>query len=163
MKLQQLAVALCLASPMATACTLGSDSGTPDPGMYWGWACPDSGGVPVDASAPLDYVATGSCGAGGPFAVSVNGCEMFGTWAALGLSDVTTTQYVGSPGLGGWMVAATEDVLDGGGPDAGQGSSLRCTAAQASGAGDLTFTCSDATTSATICRSTLTPVDAPAQ
>jgi len=153
---RRIAIALCLASPIAAGCTLDDGTGTPDPGTYWGWVCPD-GGTPVDASTPIDYVASGSCGKGGPFTVSVNGCEMFGSWSALGLSDVKTVQYSSSPGLGGWVVTATAGVADGGVPDAGKGASWTCTASPAA-RGDLTFTCSSASTSATTCQSTLTPV-----
>jgi hypothetical protein len=152
MKLPRLAVALGLASSMLTGCHLDDGTGAPDPGQYWGWVCPE-GGTPLDASAPIDYVASGSCGAGGAFTLSVDGCEMFGSWSALGLSDVQTTRSASSPGLGGWSVTAT-------GGDADGGTSWACTATAASG-GDLTFTCSDAATSATLCQSTLTPVNDP--
>jgi len=113
----------------------------------------------------MDYVATGTCGAGGPFSLSVDGCEMFGTWSALGLSNVQTVQYTSSPGLGGWSVNATGSVGDAGIPEGGVadasvvdgGTSWTCTA-KAAKVGDLTLTCSGATSSATTCQSTLKPV-----
>jgi hypothetical protein len=158
MKIHRLALALGLGSSIVAGCTLDSGAGNPDPGLYWGWVCPE-GGTPLDASAPIDYVASGTCGAGGPFALSVDGCEMFGSWSALGLSNVATVQYTSSPGLGGWSVTATGDVADGGAADGG-GVTWNCTASPAAN-GALTFTCSDATTSATTCQSNLTPVNDP--
>jgi hypothetical protein len=148
MKRHRLALALGLGSSMVAGCNLDNGTGNPDPGLYWNWGCPD-GGTPFDASTPVDYVASGSCGAGGPFTLSVDGCEMFGSWSALGLSNVQTTEYTSSPGLGGWSITATEGAADG-------GASWNCTAKPAA-SGELTFTCSDATTSATTCTSTLTP------
>jgi hypothetical protein len=158
MKPRHLAPALCAGLPFLAACNLNNDTGAPDPGMYWGWVCPDGGGTPIEASAPIHYVASGTCGKGGSFSVSVDGCDMFGSWSALGLSNVETVQFASSPGLGGWAVTATGGggVTDGGARDAGNGASWRCTA-KAATAGDLTFTCSDATTSATTCQSTLAP------
>jgi hypothetical protein len=158
MKPRQLALALCLGLPILSGCTLYNDT-SPDPGLYWAWVCPDGpdGSLPVEASAPIHYVASGSCGKGGPFTVNVDGCEMAGSWSALGLSNVQTVQFASSPSLGGWTITATAAVAaDGGAPDAGKGASWKCTAKPASN-GDLTFTCSDATTSATTCQSTLTP------
>jgi len=128
-------------------CTLDSGDGNPDPGPYWGWTCPE-GGTPLDASAPIDYVASGSCGAGGAFMLSLDGCEMSGSWSALGLSNVQTVQFTSSPGQGGWTVTGIAGAADG-------GAVWTCTAKRAA-AGDLTFTCSDAT-SATACQSTLEP------
>jgi hypothetical protein len=129
-------------------CTLDDGTGTPDPGQYWGWVCPE-GGTPLDASTPIDYVASGTCGAGGPFTLGVDGCEMSGSWSALGLSSVETRQISSTPGLGGWTITAT------GGEDGG--ASWTCTA-EATAQGALTFTCSDASTAAITCQSTLTPV-----
>jgi hypothetical protein len=168
MKLHRLAFAIFamgLGSSITAGCTLDSGDGNPDPGQYWVWSCPE-GGTPLDASTPIDYVASGTCGAGGPFSLSVDGCEMFGSWSVLGLSNVQTVQYASSPGLGGWSISATgtgvteagvveAGIADGGASDGG--ASWTCTA-RAAKAGDLTFTCSNATTSATTCRSTLTPV-----
>ena len=155
MKLHRLGMAVCLGLPMTPACTLDNDTGSPDPGMYWGWVCPDGGGTPVDASAPIDYVASGSCGKGGTITLSVDGCEIVGNWSALGLSNVKTFQFTRSPGRGGWTVTATGGAADGGMPDAGTRDSWSCTAKPAA-AGDLTFTCTDVATSATTCQSTLT-------
>jgi hypothetical protein len=160
MKLHRLAFALGLGSSILAGCTLDSGDGNPDPGLYWVWACPE-GGAPLDASAPIDYMASGSCGAGGPFTLSVDGCEMMGTWSALGLSNVQTVKVASSPGLGGWSVTATGDVVDAGLADGsvadGGASSWTCTAEPTKG-GELTFRCLDATTSATTCESTLKPV-----
>lgn len=152
MKPHRLAVALYLGSSLVAGCHLDDGTGAPDPGLYWGWTCPD-GGAPLDASAPIDYVASGSCGAGGPFTLSVDGCEMFGSWSVLGLSNVQTTRYASSPGLGGWAVTATAGAGDG-------GATWNCTATSGV-AGDLTFTCSSATTSVTTCQSMLTPLHDP--
>jgi hypothetical protein len=152
MKLRRLALAWVLGSSIVAGCTLDGGTGTPDPGLYWDWVCPE-GGAPLDASAPIDYVASGSCGAGGPFTLRVDGCEMLGSWSALGLSNVQTAQFASTPGRGGWAVTATSGVADGGAP-------WRCTAKPAN-AGDLTFTCSDVTTSATTCQSTLAPANDP--
>jgi hypothetical protein len=152
MNLCRPALALCIGGSTLAGCTLDNGTGTPDPGLYWRWECPE-GGTPLDASAPIDYVASGSCGMGGPFVLSVDGCEIFGSWSALGLSNVQTVQYTSSPGLGGWIVTATEGSADG-------GASWVCTANPAA-AGALTFACSDATdaaTSSVTCQSALTPV-----
>jgi hypothetical protein len=156
MKLHRFVMVLGLALPTTAlpaivACNIDDGTGSPDPGLYWGWVC-DGGGTPVDASDPLDYVASGSCGEGGPFTLSVDGCEMFGNWSVLGLREVTTATYARSPGLGGWTLVAK------GGADGGD--SWNCDATRAAG-GDLTFTCSrvtDGTPSAAACESTLTPV-----
>jgi hypothetical protein len=148
MNLHRLILALGLGLPIGTACTLDNDMGSADPGLYWGWVCAD-GGTPIPASTPIDYIASGSCGAGGPFMVNVDGCEMFGTWSTLGLSDVESARTTSSPGLGGWSISGTAGVPDG-------GASWKCSATPAA-SGDLTFACSDATTSATTCQSTLTP------
>ena len=150
MKLPALALAPCLGLPLLGGCALYDDSGTPDPGLYWGWVCPD-GGAPVDASAPIDYLASGSCGGGGPFTVSVDGCEMSGSWSALGLSDVATTRYAASPSLGGWVVSGTEGAEG----EAGAGVSVTCTASVVQ-TGGLTFTCTSGTSTVT-CQSNFTP------
>jgi hypothetical protein len=157
MTLHRLAVALGLGSSMLAGCRLDDGTGAPDPGQYWDWVCPE-GGTPLDASAPIDYVASGSCGAGGAFTLSVDGCEMFGSWSALGLSNVQTVQYTSSPGLGGWSVSATGGDADGGAADGG--TSWTCAATAASG-GDLMITCSEPTSSTPLCQSTLTPVNDP--
>jgi hypothetical protein len=149
MKLRRLVLALCVGSSILSGCTLDDGTGNPDPGLYWKWECPE-GGTPLDASAPIDYLASGSCGTGGPFTLSVDGCEMLCTRSALGLSNVVTVTYTSSPGAGGWSVAGTGGLAD-------AGASWSCTANAAAGA-DLMFVCSNATT--TTCRSTLAPVNA---
>lgn len=142
-----------LALPIIAACHIDDGTGNPDPGLYWGWVC-DGGGTPLDASTPVEYVAIGTCGAGGLFTLSVDGCEMIGTWSAVGLSNVQTSQYTSSPGLGGWSVTAMEGAEDG-------GASWNCTATPSAG-GALTFTCSseagDAASSVVGCQSTLSPL-----
>ena len=158
MKPRHLAPALCAGLPFLAACNLNNDTGAPDPGMYWGWVCPDGGGTPVDASTSISYVASGSCGKGGRFALSVDGCVILGSWSALGLSNVQTVQYTSSPGLGGWSVSATGGDADGGAADGG--TSWTCAATAASG-GDLMITCSEPTSSTPLCQSTLTPVNDP--
>lgn len=131
-----------------------SASGVADAGQWWPWVCPD-GIYPIPASIPQDYTATGSCGPGGPFTLSVDGCVMFGSWSVLGLSDVETTQPTSSPNLGGWILSATGTVGDGG-VDLGDGGS--CTATPGATTGVLTFTCSVGAPPKSACRSTLTPV-----
>jgi len=138
-----------LALPLVGACNIDSGTGSPDPGLYWGWVC-DGGGTPLDASASLNYVASGSCGNGGPFTLSVDGCEMFGSWSALGLSNVHTTQTSMSPGLGGWSITAS---------GAADGGTLWSCAAKPAVSGDLLFTCYEAVTSAVTCQSMLTTAD----
>jgi hypothetical protein len=141
------------AAPQVTSAT----TGVPDAGQWWPWACPD-GASPSPASTPLDYTASGSCGNGGPFALSVDGCEMFGNWSTLGLSDVQTLQPTSTPSLGGWIVSGTPSAADGGLALGDGGVELwNCEATQATG-GALAFTCSDAISLATTCQSSLTPV-----
>ncbi len=141
------------AAPQVTSAT----TGVADAGQWWPWVCPD-GDNPSPASTPLAYTASGSCGDGGPFTLSVNGCEMFGTWPVLGLSDVQTLQPTSTPGLGGWIVSATPSAADGGVSDGDGGTDVwNCEATPASDGG-LTFTCSDVASSATTCQSTLTLV-----
>ncbi len=141
------------AAPQVTSAT----SGVADAGQWWPWACPD-GDNPSPASAPLDYTASGSCGDGGAFTLSVNGCEIFGTWSVLGLSDVQTLQPTSTPSLGGWIVSATPSAADAGVTVGDGGTEPWSCEATPSADGGLTFTCSDAISSATICQSTLTPV-----
>jgi hypothetical protein len=134
-----------------------STTGVADAGQWWPFVCPD-GDNPSPPSTPLEYTASGSCGDGGPFTLSVNGCEMFGTWSVLGLSNVQTLQPTRTPELGGWIVSATPSTADGG-VSVGDGGpeTWNCEATPSTDAG-LTFICSDATSSATTCQSTLTPV-----
>jgi hypothetical protein len=141
-------IAACLALALSAGCTLYNDTGS-DPGQYWQFVCPDSpgsDGMPVPASVPISYVASGTCGSGGAFSLGVDGCDMVGDWSVLGLSDVETTAYTSSPGLGEWSVTAI-------GSD---GMAWSC-AATASGVSDLTFTCVFAATEAAACQSTLAP------
>ncbi len=140
------------AAPQITTAT----NGVADAGPWWPWACPD-GDNPSPASTPLDYTASGSCGEGGAFTLSVNGCEMFGTWSVLGLSGVQTLQPTETPSLGGWIVSATPSAADGG-VSVGDGGAetWNCEATPTADSG-LTFTCSDVVSSATTCQSTLTP------
>ena len=101
MSVQRFAIAAWVS--LAAGCTLYDDTGKPDPGQYWTFVCPDSpngDGTPVPASTPIEYLAFGSCGPGGSFTLSVDGCEMIGNWTALGLLDVTTTEYTSTPSLG---------------------------------------------------------------
>jgi hypothetical protein len=128
-----------------------ANDGVADAGQWWPFVCPD-GDHPSPASAAFDYTASGTCGPGGPFTLSVDGCEMFGDWPALGLSDVQTTQSTSTPNLGGWILTAAAP------PDGGVdgGDSWNC-AANLAADGGLAFSCSDAVTSATTCQSTLTP------
>ena len=144
------------AAPQITSAT----SGVADAGQWWPWVCPD-GASPSRASAPLDYTASGTCGGGGAFTLSVDGCEMFGTWSVLDLSDVQTLQPTSTPGLGGWSVSATPSAADGGAPAGDGGAKLWTCEATPTADGRLTFTCSDASSTATTCQSTLTPVIEP--
>jgi hypothetical protein len=141
------------AAPQVTSAT----TGVADAGQWWPWACPD-GANPSPPSAPLDYTAAGTCGDGGALTLSVNGCEIFGTWSVLGLSDVQTLQPTRTPNLGGWIVSATPSAADGG-VSLGDGGveTWNCEATPAADGG-LTFTCADAVSLATTCLSTLIPV-----
>ncbi len=130
-----------------------ASDGVADAGQWWPFVCPD-GIYPIPASTPTSYAATGSCGDGGPFTLSVDGCEIFGSWSALGLSNVQTTQPTSTPNLGGWIVTATEETGDGG---VDGGAALTCEATLAS-VGVLTFSCSAGTPPTTTCQSTLTQV-----
>jgi hypothetical protein len=144
------------AAPQITSAT----SGVPDAGQWWPWVCPD-GAYPIPASASIDYTAAGSCGEGGPFALSVNGCEMVGNWSVLGLADVQTLQPTSTPSLGGWIVSGTPSTADGGVSVTDGGvETWNCEATPTADAG-LTFTCSDATSMAATCQSTLIPVSDP--
>jgi hypothetical protein len=140
------------AAPQVTSAT----DGVADAGQWWPWVCPD-GDNPSPPSTPLDYTASGLCGEGGAFTLSVNGCVIIGTWAVLGLSDVQTLQPTSTPNLGGWVVSGTPSTADGG-VFVGDGGAVtwNCEATPASDGG-LTFTCSDATSLATTCQSSLTP------
>lgn len=97
------------AAPQVTSAT----NGIADAGQWWPWVCTD-GTYPITAPTPLDYTAAGSCGDGGAFTLSVNGCEMVGTWSVLGLSGVLTLQPTSTPSLGGWVVSGTSSAADGG-------------------------------------------------
>ena len=131
-----------------------SNDGIWDAGQWWPWACALPDGAfsnPSPASTPIDYTATGTCGDGGAFTLSVDGCEMFGNWDALGLSDVSTNIPSSIPQAGGWEIAAT------GGLDVGDGgTNWTCDAAASDANGDLTLTCTAG--DATACESTLTVV-----
>jgi hypothetical protein len=140
------------AAPQVTSAT----NGIADAGQWWPWVCPD-GDNPSQASTPFDYTAAGSCGDGGAFTLSVNGCEIFGTWSILGLSEVQTLQPTSTPNLGGWIVSATPSAADGGASVGDGGAEPWNCAATPTADGGLTFTCSDAISSATTCQSTLTP------
>jgi hypothetical protein len=119
-----------------------SNDGVWDAGQWWPWACALDGGNgatiltnPSLQSTPINYTASGSCGAGGAFALSVNGCEMFGNWDALGLSDVSTTIPSSIPQAGGWEIEADAGVIG----DAGI--VWTCDATATDSSGDLTLTC----------------------
>ena len=117
-----------------------SNDGVWDAGQWWPWACQLPDGTltnPSPQSTPINYTATGTCGAGA-FALSVDGCEMFGNWDALGLSDVSTTIPSSIPGAGGWEVVADA----GYDPDAGT-SLVTCDAVATDSSEDLTFTCTE--------------------
>jgi len=137
------------AAPQATS----ANDGVWDAGQWWPWACQLPDGTltnPAPQSTPIDYTATGTCGAGGDFSVSVNGCEMFGNFDALGLSNVSTNIPSSIPQAGGWEVAGT-------GGDAG--ADWICDTTATDSAGDLTFTCTvDADGGGTACTSTLKAV-----
>ena len=159
-------VALVLASLLGSGCGFGlydgsgapqvvdSNDGVWDAGQWWPWACALPDGTftnPSPASTPIDYTATGTCGDGGAFALSVDGCEMFGNWDALGLADVSTNIPSSIPQAGGWEIAAT------GGFEVGDGGTAwTCDATATDSAGDLTLTCTGG--NATACESTLTVV-----
>jgi hypothetical protein len=132
---------------------VSAGDGVADAGQWWPFVCPD-GIYPIPSSTPQAYVATGSCGDGGPLTLNVDGCEMFADWSVLGLSDVQTTQPTSTPNLGGWIITATEADADGG-VDGGE--VWTCEATPAS-PGALTFACSSGTPPATVCQSTLTQV-----
>jgi hypothetical protein len=133
-----------------------SSTGVWDAGQWWPWACALPDGTltnPAPQSTPINYTAAGTCGDGGAFALSVDGCEMFGNWDALGLSDVSTTIPTSIPQAGGWEVVGT------GGFDVGDGGTgWTCDATATDSSGDLTLTCTAGTPSATACESTLTLV-----
>jgi len=133
---------------------VSSSTGVWDAGQWWPWACQLPDGTltnPSPQSTPINYTATGSCGTGGAFALSVNGCEMFGNWDALGLSDdsVSTTIPSSIPQAGGWEIEADAGVIG----DAGF--VWTCDATATDSSGDLTFTCTDGDAG---CQSTLTMV-----
>lgn len=117
-------------APQAVA----ANDGVWDAGQWWPWACTLPDGTltnPSPPSTPINYTATGTCGAGGAFALSVNGCEMFGNFDALGLSDVATTIPSSIPQAGGWEVTGT-----------GTGSAdWTCDATATDSSGNLTFAC----------------------
>ena len=147
------------ASPDVTSAT----SGVPGSGMWWPWTCAN-GSNPSPASIPRSYTVVGSCGLGGAFALSVDGCEMRGDWTVLGLSEVITNIPSSIPAAGGWEVAGT----GGGGRDAGTAGTERdgggpqwtCDTT-ALPSGGLNFTCTAGTPATPTCESTLTPVATP--
>jgi len=136
------------AAPQVT----GANDGVADAGQWWPWACALPDGTfsnPSPPSTPLNYDVTGTCGDGGAFALSVNGCEMFGNWGALGLSDVSTNIPSSIPQAGGWEIAAT------GGTDVGDGgTSWVCDAVATDSSGDLILTCTAGDPAVTACQST---------
>jgi hypothetical protein len=135
------------AAPQVTS----ASDGVADAGQWWPWICPD-GSDPAEPSVPLSYSASGTCGDGGAFALGVDGCEMVGTWTALGLTDVTTHVSSSIPSAGGWEVVGT------GGFDVGDGGTQwTCEAAELS-SGALAFTCTAGIPATSACESTLTPV-----
>jgi hypothetical protein len=117
---------------------VSANDGVWDSGQWWPWACqlPDHTLTnPSPQSTPINYSATGSCGAGGAVAVSVDGCVMFGNWDALGLSDVSTTIPSSIPQAGGWELESDAGIIG----DAGV--LWICDATATDSSGDLTFTC----------------------
>jgi len=111
---------------------VASSTGVWDAGQWWPWACALPNGTlsnPSPPSTPINYTAAGSCGAGGAFALSVDGCEMFGNWDALGLADVSTTIPSSIPQAGGWEI------------EADAGAVWTCDATATDSSGDLTLTC----------------------
>ncbi len=143
------------AAPQAVA----ANDGVWDAGQWWPWACALPDGTfsnPAPPSTPVDYSASGSCGDGGAFALSVDGCEMFGDWTVLGLSDVSTIVPSSIPQAGGWEIAGT------GGFDVGDGgTSWTCASTATDSSGNLTLTCTAGVPPATACQSALTVVSAP--
>ncbi len=120
---------------------VSANDGVWDAGQWWPWACALPDGTltnPAPQSAPLNYTATGTCGSGGAFALSVDGCEMFGNWDALGFSAVSTNIPSSIPKAGGWEVEADAGFDE----DAGL-SVWTCDATATDSSGDLTFTCTD--------------------
>ena len=134
------------ADPQVTS----ANDGVWDAGQWWPWACPN-GANPAPASPTLNYTATGTCGGGGPFGLSVDGCELFGDWGILGLADVSTTLPSSIPQAGGWEVVGTGDfaVSDG-------GMSWSCAATAIDASGDLALTCTAGVPPVTACESSLT-------
>jgi hypothetical protein len=65
MKLHRFALALCLGVSIATGCTLYDDTGTPDPGVYWSWVCPETGDpAPEAGCGPRDASREEACADG---------------------------------------------------------------------------------------------------
>jgi hypothetical protein len=141
------------AAPQITS----ANDGVADAGMWWPWVCPD-GAEPSPASTPVNYTATGTCGSGGAFSVSVDGCILSGTWTTLGLSDVETTQPTSTPNFGGWIITANGTEPDGGMDIGDGGGAWTCQTSVPNSTGVLTFTCTDNTSNATTCESALIPV-----
>jgi hypothetical protein len=130
---------------------VSSSTGIWDAGQWWPWACKLPNGTltnPSPPSTPVNYTATGSCGGGGAFALSVDGCELFGNWDALGFSAVSTNIPSSIPQAGGWEIEADAGFDE----DAGL-SVWTCDATATDSSGDLTFTCTDGDAG---CASTLT-------
>jgi hypothetical protein len=155
---------LILLSVLAVGCGFGtyndtsdpritsSNSGVPDAGQWWPFACVTGSPPTVPASVPIGYSTSGTCGDGGTFALSVDGCLMVGDWTVLGLTDVTTNVPSSIPAAGGWEVAGT------GGFDVGDGGTQWTCDSSADSSGALTFTCSAGVPPVQACESTLTPV-----
>ncbi len=92
----------------------------------------------------------GTCSDGGTLTLSVDGCELFANWDALGLTNVATTTPTATPNLGGWAITASPV-----GADAG----WSCSAGvPASAGGSFAVTCSAGSASTMACQATLTPV-----
>jgi len=155
---------LCVAALGATACGFGtyddgaspantsSNSGVADAGPWWPWVCPD-GSNPSPASASFNFTASGSCGAGGPFSISVDGCLLSANFEVLGLSQAQTVTHSSTPQLGGWVVSGVSS--------ADQTTALTCSSSVPDAAGSITFTCSAGEPPETSCQSTLAPAVSP--
>jgi hypothetical protein len=155
---------LILASTLAVGCGFGTyndtsdpritsaNSGVADSGQWWPFTCVTGSAPTVPATTPINYATSGSCGDGGPFALSIDGCVMVGDWTVLGLTDVTTTIPSSIPAAGGWEVAGT------GGFDVGDGGMQWTCDSSSDASGVLTFTCTAGEPAVQACQSTLTPV-----
>ncbi len=129
-----------------------ANSGVADSGQWWPFACVTGSPPTVPASTPISYTTSGSCGTGGQFALSVDGCLMVGDWTVLGLTDVSTNIPSSIPQAGGWEVAGT------GGSEVGDGGTQWTCDSAPDSSGVLTFTCSAGEPAVMACQSTLTPV-----